>query len=166
MGGWSFDPSPIAALVTNALSMAISSHGDLTGTILHSVQGVRYGFWAFTERANASELIPSMSSVDDCHDNGLMESLWSRMQVETAEPKEVAHPTQTGQRDVRLHRSVPQPAAPPLLGRAAHPDTVRSPEPRGLGPQQGEDYVPGQVNVSGHARGIQNSPNAMVKPRG
>lgn len=42
--GWSIDASPTAALVTNALSMAISSRGEVTGTIIHSDQGVQGGF--------------------------------------------------------------------------------------------------------------------------
>ncbi len=62
--------------------MAISNRGEVTGTIIHSDQGVQYGSWAFTERARTSGLIPSMDSVGDCYDNGLMESFWSRMQVE------------------------------------------------------------------------------------
>jgi len=79
--GWSIDASPTAALVTNALSMAISNRGEVTGTVIHSDQGVQ-GSWAFTQRATASGLVPSMGSIGDCYDNGLMESFWSRMQVE------------------------------------------------------------------------------------
>jgi transposase InsO family protein len=37
----------------------------------------QYGSWAFTERARTSGLIPSMGSVGDCYDNGLMEMLLS-----------------------------------------------------------------------------------------
>jgi transposase InsO family protein len=80
--GWSIDASPTAALVSNALSMAISNRGEVTGTVIHSDQGVQFGSWAFTERAKASGLVPSMGSVGDGYDNGLMESFWSRMQVE------------------------------------------------------------------------------------
>ena len=65
--GWSIDASPTAALVTNALSMAVSNCGEVTGTIIHSDQ-VQYGSWAFTERARASGLVPSMGSVGDCYD--------------------------------------------------------------------------------------------------
>ena len=38
--------------------------------------------WAFTRRAVDSGLLPSMGSVDDCYDNAVIESFWSRMQVE------------------------------------------------------------------------------------
>ena len=80
--GWSIDSSPNAALVTNALSMAIDNRGEVAGTVIHSDQGTQFGSWAFTQRARASGLLPSMGSVGDCYDNGLMESFWSRMQVE------------------------------------------------------------------------------------
>ena len=80
--GWSIDASPTAALVTNALGMAIDNRRDISGTVIHSDQGVQFGSWAFTERAKASGLVPSMGSIGDCYDNGMMESFWSRMQVE------------------------------------------------------------------------------------
>ncbi|MBI4942112.1 MAG: IS3 family transposase [Actinobacteria bacterium] len=80
--GWSIDASPTAALVTNALGMAIDNRRDVTGTVIHSDQGAQFGSWAFTERAKASGLVPSMGSIGDCYDNGMMESFWSRMQVE------------------------------------------------------------------------------------
>jgi transposase InsO family protein len=82
VGGWSIDSSSTAALVTNALGMAIDTRSPQSGTIIHSDQGVQYGSWAFTKRAKDSGLVPSMSSVGDCYDNVMMESFWSRMQVE------------------------------------------------------------------------------------
>jgi len=72
--GWSIDSSPNAALVTNALSMAIDNRGEVAGTVIHSDQGTQFGSWAFTQRAKASGLLPSMGSVGDCYYNGLMES--------------------------------------------------------------------------------------------
>jgi transposase InsO family protein len=80
--GWSIDSSPTAALVTNALGMAIDSRRPGLGAIIHSDHGVQYGSWAFTKRAKDSGLVPSMGSVGDCYDNAMMESFWSRMQVE------------------------------------------------------------------------------------
>src|SRR5919108_2771171 len=38
--------------------------------------------WAFSQRAKDSGLVPSMGSVGTCFDNALIESFWSRMQVE------------------------------------------------------------------------------------
>jgi transposase InsO family protein len=80
--GWSIDTSPNAALVTNALGMAIDSRKPAAGTVIHSDQGVQFASWAFTDRARASGLVPSMGSVGDCYDNSMIESFWSRMQVE------------------------------------------------------------------------------------
>ena len=80
--GWSIDASPTAALVTNALGMAIDSRRPQPGTLIHSDQGVQFASWAFTDRAKASGMVPSMGSVGDCYDNSMIESFWSRMQVE------------------------------------------------------------------------------------
>ena len=79
--GWSIDASPTAALVTNALGMAIEQRGP-DGTVIHSDQGTQFTSWAFTRRALDSGLMPSMGSVGDCFDNAVVESFWSRMQVE------------------------------------------------------------------------------------
>lgn len=57
------------------------------GTVIHSNQGVQFGSWAFTDRAKASGLVPSMGSVGDCYDNSMIESFWSRMQVELLDRK-------------------------------------------------------------------------------
>jgi putative transposase len=80
--GWSIDASPTAALVTNALGMAIQTRTPPAGTIIHSDQGVQFASWAFTQRAKDSGLLPSMGSVGDCYDNSMIEAFWSRMQVE------------------------------------------------------------------------------------
>lgn len=80
--GWSIDSSPNAALVTNALGMAIDTRRPRAGTLIHSDHGVQFGSWVFTQRAKDSGLVPSMGSVGDCYDNAMIESFWSRMQVE------------------------------------------------------------------------------------
>ena len=79
--GWSIDAAPTAALVTNALGMSIQQRGPV-GTVIHSDQGTQFTSWAFTRRAIDSGLVPSMGSVGDCFDNAVIESFWSRMQVE------------------------------------------------------------------------------------
>jgi transposase InsO family protein len=63
--GWSIDASPTAALVTNALGMAIDSRTPPAGAVIHSDRGVQFGSWAFTDRAKASGLLPSMGSIAD-----------------------------------------------------------------------------------------------------
>ncbi len=80
--GWSIDSAPTAALVTNALGMAIDARRPTGPTVIHSDQGTQYGSWAFTRRAQEAGLLPSMGAVGTCYDNALMESFWSRVQVE------------------------------------------------------------------------------------
>lgn len=80
--GWSIDSSPNAALVTNALGMAIENRRPSAGTIIHSDHGVQFTSWAFTRRAKESGLLPSMGSIGDCYDNSMIESFWGRMQTE------------------------------------------------------------------------------------
>ena len=79
--GWSIDASPTAALVTNALGMAIDRRQP-DGTVIHSDHGAQFTSWALTQRVKAAGLVPSMGSVGDCYDNSMIESFWSRMQVE------------------------------------------------------------------------------------
>jgi putative transposase len=79
--GWSIDAAPTAALVTNALGMAIQNR-DPDGTLIHSDHGTQFTSWAFTRRALDSGLVPSMGSIGDCYDNAVIESFWARMQVE------------------------------------------------------------------------------------
>lgn len=79
--GWSIDATATATLVTNPLGMAIDQRGP-DGTVIHSDQGTQFTSWAFTRRALDSGLLPSMGSVGSCYDNALIESFWSRMQVE------------------------------------------------------------------------------------
>ncbi|MFD1500271.1 hypothetical protein ACFSIL_28035, partial [Streptosporangium lutulentum] len=45
------------------------------------IESTQFASWAFTERAKASGLVPSMGSVGDCYDNAMIEAFWSRMQV-------------------------------------------------------------------------------------
>jgi len=81
--GWSIDSSATATLVTSALGMAIDQRDPVAdATVIHSDQGTQFTSWAFTQRAIDSGLLPSMGSVGDCYDNAMIESFWSRMQVE------------------------------------------------------------------------------------
>ncbi|GAA3241621.1 IS3 family transposase [Dactylosporangium siamense] len=79
--GWSIDSTQNAALVTNALSMAITNRRS-TATVIHSDHGVQFTSWTFTRRVHQAGLIPSMGTIGDCYDNGMMESFWGRMQTE------------------------------------------------------------------------------------
>jgi putative transposase len=79
--GWSIDSTATTSLVTSALGMAIANR-DPVGTVIHSDQGTQFTSWAFTRRALDSGLLPSMGAVGSCFDNAMIESFWSRMQVE------------------------------------------------------------------------------------
>jgi putative transposase len=79
--GWSIDSAPTAALVTNALGMAIQNRRP-DGTLIHSDHGAQFTSWAFTQRARDSGLVASMGSIGDCYDNAVIESFWGRMQTE------------------------------------------------------------------------------------
>jgi transposase InsO family protein len=78
-----------AELALDALEMAIWSRrsDDLAGLVHHSGRGAQYTSWAFTRRALDSGLMPSMGAVGSCFDNAMIESFWSRMQVELLDRK-------------------------------------------------------------------------------
>jgi putative transposase len=80
--GWSIDSSQTASLATSALDMAIRNRDAQPGVVIHSDHGVQYTSWAFTDRARASGLVPSMGRVGSCFDNAMIESFWGRMQTE------------------------------------------------------------------------------------
>jgi putative transposase len=46
------------------------------------IELAQFASWAFTKGAKDSGLVPSMGSIGDCYDNSMIESFWSRMQVE------------------------------------------------------------------------------------
>jgi putative transposase len=80
--GWSIDSSQTAGLVTSALDMAIRNRRPGPDLVIHSDHGVQFTSWAFTQRARASGLLPSMGSIGDCYDNAMIEAFWGRMQTE------------------------------------------------------------------------------------
>lgn len=60
----------------------MSSYGHCIKPVLQRPVAGQFASWAFTDRAKASGLMPSMGSIGDCYDNSMIESFWSRMQVE------------------------------------------------------------------------------------
>jgi hypothetical protein len=70
--GWSIDSSQTAGLVTSALDMAIRNRRPGPDLVIHSDHGApaQGTSWAFTQRARASGLLPSMGSIGDCYDKG------------------------------------------------------------------------------------------------
>ncbi len=80
--GWSIDTTQTAALVTNALGMAVSNRQPTPGAVLHSDHGSQFTSWVFSERIRNAGLMPSMGKVGSAVDNAMMESFWARMQTE------------------------------------------------------------------------------------
>lgn len=80
--GWSIDTTQTAALVTNALGMAVTNRRPERGAILHSDHGSQFTSWVFSERVREAGLMPSMGKVGSAVDNAMMESFWARMQTE------------------------------------------------------------------------------------
>jgi transposase InsO family protein len=126
--GWSIDASPTAALVTNALGMAIEGRRP-DGTVIHSDQGTQFTSWAFTRRALDSGLMPSMGTVGSCFDNAMIESFWSCDAGRAPGPAELADPGRARQRDLRVPRDLSQPPAPSLAIGHAYPGRVRDSAP-------------------------------------
>src|ERR1019366_6890228 len=62
--------------------VAVPSRHLLIEALRRPVESAQFTSWAFTRRAVDSGLLPSMGSVGDCYDNAMMESFWSRVQVE------------------------------------------------------------------------------------
>src|SRR5262245_40543486 len=73
---------PLGAGGTYVPGMATDARRPAGPTVIRSDQGVRYGSWASTRRARDADLLPSMGAVGTCSDNAMMESFWSRVQVE------------------------------------------------------------------------------------
>lgn len=73
--------------------MAIRNRAAQPGVVIHSDHGVqaRFTSWAFTDRARASGLMPSMGSIGDCYDNAMIESFWGRVQTELLNRAALAH---------------------------------------------------------------------------
>ena len=75
--GWRTAATMTAALVTDALNMAVFSrrHQLLRGVIAHSDAGSQYVSVAYTERLAEIHALPSIGSIGDSYDNALAESV-------------------------------------------------------------------------------------------
>jgi putative transposase len=100
--GWSIDASPTAALVTNALGMAIQTRTPPTGAIIHSDQGVQPRFLG-VHPASQELGAPAL----DGQRRGLLRQLNDRSVLVTdagraPRPATLAYPGRAGQRDLRV----------------------------------------------------------------
>lgn len=123
--GWAIDSRQDATLVVNALDMAIRNRKPKPGGIVHADHGAQFTSWVFGEKIRSAGLLPSFGTVGDGYDNAMMESFWSSMQIELLNRRR----WNTGRvvdRDLRVHRGVLQPTAPPLSTRLRQPHPVRA----------------------------------------
>ena len=128
--------------------------------MIHSDHGTQFGSWAFTHRAKDSGLLPSMGSIGDCYDNAVIESFWSRMQVELLDRQAVEDPHRAGQRDLRVPRDLAQPDAAVTASSDGSPDRVRTQPHHHRGMRiQNLDYV-----EPGAHQSLRTSRGGSVRP--
>ena len=83
--GWSMDEHQDAALVVDALTMALGRTApDPDGLIHHSDRGTQYTALDFVMAAGHAGLQLSFGSTGDCFDNAAMETFWATLKREIA----------------------------------------------------------------------------------
>lgn len=82
--------------------------------------------WLQSVLATAEHIPPSFGSVGDGVDNPMMESLWSSMQIELLNRKTWKTRLELGQRDLRVHRDLPQPPTTALRAGLPQPHRVQT----------------------------------------
>ena len=116
---------PTAALVTNALGMAIQTPTPPAGAVIHSDQACRSPPGRVHPAGQDWGLVPSMGRsglLRQRHDRGVLVAPAGR----AAEPAPLEDPGGAGQRDRCGPGELPQPATPPQQPRHADPETVRA----------------------------------------
>jgi putative transposase len=88
--GRSFATGADAALVNNAINMAVRERTRPESTILHADHGAQFTSWSFGENLRRNGLKPSLGTVGDCFDNAVIEAFWGRMQTELLNNKKWA----------------------------------------------------------------------------
>ncbi|RRQ22629.1 IS3 family transposase [Thiohalobacter thiocyanaticus] len=80
--GWSFAKDRSAALVREALLMAVQAHAPTADTIFHSDQGCEYASKEYRRVLESFGLRVSMSRKGHCWDNAYMESFFHTLKTE------------------------------------------------------------------------------------
>jgi len=80
--GWSFSKERTAALVKEALLMAVAEKGPTAKTIFHSDQGAEYASKEYRQALLEDGLRISMSRKGHCWDNAYMESFFHTLKTE------------------------------------------------------------------------------------
>ena len=80
--GWSMSKRMKAALVCDALLMALRNKGFPQGVIIHSDRGTQYCSKQYRRMIERYQLIGSMSRKGNCRDNAISESFFHTLKVE------------------------------------------------------------------------------------
>lgn len=80
--GWSMSERMTAALVCDALRMALWCRRSPEGVIFHSDRGSQYCSGDFQRLIKTSKLLSSMSAKGNCYDNACAESFFHTLKVE------------------------------------------------------------------------------------
>ena len=80
--GWSMSKRMKAALVCDALLMALRNKGFPQGVIIHSDRGTQYCSKQYRRMIERYQLIGSMSRKGNCWDNAISESFFHTLKVE------------------------------------------------------------------------------------
>ena len=76
------DKNMTAALISDALQMALGKRKPQEGLIFHSDRGSQYCSKAYQTLLAKNNIIPSMSAKGNCYDNACSESFFHSMKVE------------------------------------------------------------------------------------
>jgi transposase InsO family protein len=100
--GWALATHLAAALVCDALQMAIATRGGrVTGVIFHSDRGCQYTAAEFHALCEAHGVQQSMGKTGVCWDNALAESFFATYKLELIEP--ASWPTRARARAATVH---------------------------------------------------------------
>jgi putative transposase len=82
--GWAMGTQPTAALVKQALEMALARRQPSAGTLHHSDRGSQYASETYRRLLTAQHLSMRMSRTGNCLDNAMMESFFATLKAECA----------------------------------------------------------------------------------
>lgn len=89
--GWAMSPTMLAALVCQALQMAIGQRQTTVGLILHSDRGSQYASHEYQALLKQHGIICSMSRKGNCWDNAVMERFFLNLKIERVWQREYAN---------------------------------------------------------------------------
>jgi len=81
--GWAMDKTMIAALVCDALQMALWRRNRPTGVIVHTDRGSQYCSERYQQMLRDHGLVCSMSGKGNCYDNACAEIFFHSLKIET-----------------------------------------------------------------------------------